>query len=221
MEIAAHVHWIKTSSSNVYLCVDPDGLTLVDTGMPKQTEAILSYVRQIGRQPADIRRILITHADIDHAGSVAALQEVTGATVYASAETAALLREGKSPQHLPWFAQFIVNRFMRYRPVTAQLISEGETLDVLGGLQTVASPGHTLDHHAFFSPSTGVLFTGDAFNTNNNRLQLTPKPITADLPTARRTAHRLLDLKPTFFACGHGTPLKQPDTGPLMQELTV
>jgi glyoxylase-like metal-dependent hydrolase (beta-lactamase superfamily II) len=91
---------------------------------------------------------------------------------------------------------------------------------VLGDLQPLAAPGHTLDHYAFFSPSTGVLFAGDALNTRDDRLQLTPKRITADLPAARRTARRLLDLHPTLFACGHGSPLKQPDTTQLLQELT-
>ena len=222
MEIAANIHWIKTSYSNVYLCIDEDGLTLIDTGMPKQTETILAYVRQLGRQPADIKRILITHADVDHAGSLAELQAQTGATVYSDAATAALLQTGKSPDHLPWLMQQLTNRFFRYGAVDSskiQIVREGDKLEILGGLEPIAAPGHTAEHHAFFSPSTGVLFTGDALNTRDDRLQLTPKRITADLPAARLTAQRLLMLQPAVFACGHGTPLKHPFTEELWREL--
>jgi glyoxylase-like metal-dependent hydrolase (beta-lactamase superfamily II) len=80
-------------------------------------------------------------------------------------------------------------------------------LPLMGGLQALATPGHTLDHFSFYHPATGVLFAGDAVNTRNGRLQHTPRRITADQTAADRSARRLLALAPAVFACGHGTPL--------------
>ena len=58
-------------------------VTIVDTGVPGSEDAILAAVREPGRSPDEIADIVITHADGDHVGSLAALVERTGATVWA------------------------------------------------------------------------------------------------------------------------------------------
>ncbi|HEX6386282.1 MAG TPA: MBL fold metallo-hydrolase [Anaerolineae bacterium] len=210
MQILPDVYWIDGKSSNLYLCVDEDGLTLIDTGSPRRQELVFKTIREIGCQPSDLIRILITHADIDHAGSAAVLQAETAATIYASAATAGFLRRGETPKHLPWPVQVVLNRFMGYTPVAPdaiETVEEGDILPVLGGLHVLATPGHTPDHHAFFSPTHGVLFAGDALNTRGGRIQSTPRLITADEKAARRSAIRLLQLTPAVVACGHGQPM--------------
>ena len=79
MEIFPHLHWLNLGSVNVYLLVEEAGLTLIDTGIPRSEGKILAYVRQLGHEAADIKHIILTHADIDHAGSAKALLEATGA----------------------------------------------------------------------------------------------------------------------------------------------
>ncbi len=208
MEIFPDVHWLDLGVSNVYWGVDQDGLTLIDAGMPRQSHKILSAIRQLGYSPSSLRRILITHADIDHAGSLAALVKATGAAVYAGSDTAAHLRQGRSPEHMPRLMQSLAS-FFRYGSVTQVTeMADGDELPCLGGLKIIASPGHTLEHHAFFSPSKGVLFAGDALNTRGKRLNLTPRRITADMTLARQSARLLLSLRPTLLACGHGRPLR-------------
>ena len=217
-QILPDVYWLD-GGGNFYLCVEEDGLTLVDTGMPKKQEMVWQGVASLDRQPVDIARILITHADIDHVGSLAALQEKSGATVYAGEQTAAFLRKGKPPKHLPWLAHVIVSYFMGYKPVTADVlvtISDGQELPVLGGCLALATPGHTLDHFSFFCPRQGLLFAGDALHTRNGRLQCTPPRITADTEAARRSAIRLLELAPAVIACGHGAPIQDHTSDDLM-----
>ncbi len=219
MEIAPNVHWLDGGSSNFYLCEDADGLTLIDTGMPKRQGQVFEAIEKLGRQPSDLVRILITHADIDHAGSAAVIQTQTKATIYAGPETAALLITGKSPRHMPWLVQFIIDVFMKYKAVeksVIQIFQDGDELPILGGLQVLATPGHTLDHHSFFSPTTGLLFAGDALNTRGDRLQSTEKSITADVDAARQSAIRLLQLTPAIIACGHGKPMSDHDVDDLM-----
>ncbi len=210
MEIFPDVHWLDLGFSNVYLVADTDGLTLVDAGMPRQTRKILSAIAQLGYQPDALRRIVITHADIDHAGSLAALVQATGAAVYAGSPTAALLRQGRGPEHVPVPGpiQFLAGLFRYGSVAQVNEMADGHELPCLGGLRILAAPGHTLEHHAFFSPATGVLFAGDALNTRQDRLNLTPRRITADMTLARQTAHLLLNLRPRLFACGHGRPLR-------------
>lgn len=218
-EIAAGVYWINGGSSNFYLCVEADGLTLIDAGMPRREKLVWALLDELGYRPADLTRILVTHADMDHAGSAAALQAASGARVFASGAAAALLADGRSPKHMPALVQFILG-FIKYRPVPAGVIETvrpGEELPVLGGLTVLATPGHTLDHLSFYSAATGVLFAGDALNTRADRLQPTPPAITADQAAARQSAMALLELAPAVFACGHGTPMATHSSDDVMQ----
>ena len=52
MEIVPGVHLIEgVRGSNVYLLVDDGELLLVDTGMPGNTDSILRYIKELGREP--------------------------------------------------------------------------------------------------------------------------------------------------------------------------
>ena len=220
MQIRPDVYLLRGKASNFYLCVDEDGLTLIDAGMPKEQKLVFDLLRQLGRDPSEIARILITHADIDHAGSLAVIQKATGAQVYAGEMTAHHLQIGKSPDHLPRLLQWFSNTFINYQSVSEsgiEILSDGDVLPVLGGLEVMATPGHTHDHFSFYSPSTGVLFAGDAIDTRNGRLNRTRKSLTADEDKANRSAIRLIDLAPAAFACGHGDPLTGHDSGDLMK----
>lgn len=219
MEIQPNIHWINGGSSNFYLGVDEDGLVLVDSGMPKREKLLWELLNSLNYQPADLKHILVTHADVDHAGSLAVIQQASGAKIYASAKTAVLLPEGRSPKHMPWFAQIIIDTFMRYGKVSADkvtIVQDGDALPLLGGIQVLATPGHTLDHLSFYNPASGVLFAGDAMNTRNGRLQATESRITADVPASRQSVIKLLQLAPVVFACGHGDPFSGHSTKELM-----
>jgi len=210
MEILPGVHWLKAGYANAYLCVEDEGLTLIDSGTPRQAEKILSAVRDLGRAPSELRRILITHADFDHAGSAAELHRRTGATVVAAPLTLDYLRRGRASKHVGGPLASVGDLFNRYKLLPEGALAPavaGSVLPVLGGLQVLATPGHTPDHHAFYSPSRGVLFAGDALSTGSGGLGIAHALITADSGAARRSARQLLRLTPAVFACGHGDPL--------------
>jgi len=84
-----------TKGSHVYAVKGADGVTLIDTSMPGRGEAILSELAANGIQPGDVKRILLTHHDVDHIGSVAYLQDKTGCEVYISANDYPYVMEGK------------------------------------------------------------------------------------------------------------------------------
>src|SRR5919112_1088703 len=55
---------------NAYLVEEDDGLTLIDTALPRSQKAILAAAARLGRP---IVRIALTHAHQDHIGSLDAL----------------------------------------------------------------------------------------------------------------------------------------------------
>lgn len=219
-EISPGIFWINGGASNMFLCRDDARLTLIDAGMPKKQQLVFDAIQELGSQPVDLAQILVTHADIDHVGSLAAIQAESGAAIYAGQQAASLIKAGKSPQHLPRPAQFIANHFFHYQAVTAvniQLFADNDTLPFLGGIQVLASPGHTPDHFSFYCPQSGVLFAGDALDTRKGRINRSAKRITADQIAANQSALRLLELAPAIVACGHGTPLTEHTSAELMR----
>jgi len=219
-EVIPNVYRLAAGYVNLYLCEEADGLTLIDCGTPKKQALVWDAIAELGRQRSDLKQIIVTHADYDHAGSLAAIQAESGAKVFAGAETAVLLQSGKSPKHMPWPVQFILNNFIRFKPVPAtaiEIVADGAMLPIMDGIQVLATPGHTMDHHAFYNPTHGILFTGDALNTRDGRLQSTPPRITANQEAARQSAIRLLELTPAAIACGHGDPSVNHTSNDLMQ----
>ena len=83
MEITPGVHRIENvAGSNAVLLVD-EQMAVVDTGISGNGEAIVDYIRKIGRSPTDLRWILVTHFHFDHSGSAAELKDLTNAQVVA------------------------------------------------------------------------------------------------------------------------------------------
>ena len=203
----------------MYLFADEDGWTLVDTGTPKKQNLVFDTLTELGESPAALKRIIITHTDIDHTGSLAAIQSKTGASVFASKETKPYLLTGKTPEHMPALMQKFVNTFMKFKPITEdciQLVADGDKLPFLGGLEVIQTFGHTMEHYSFYSPVTGVLFAGDALGTRNGRIQSSPKAVTADRDLATQSAIKLLEMAPATLACGHGVPLSNFSTKEIM-----
>lgn len=222
MEVVSGLHWLHGRASNAFLLVEDDGCLLVDGGMGKQID-VLGYLAKIGRKPSDLTHILITHADIDHVGDLASVQQASGARVYAGAISAGLLRDAKMPSHgRDWFND-IMHRLLHYAAIAAEPVQDGQTLPIFGGIDVVACPGHTPDHVAYYATSRGILFSGDALHTRGGKLSESGPFISADHGLAKRSADKLLKLTPAVFAPGHGKPLHTHSADDLMmlrQKLT-
>ena len=86
MEVVPGIHslWQKKGAYvHAYLVETSDGLLLIDTLFDKDAARILALIRQLGRAPQDIRHIIMTHAHRSHLGGLAALKQLSGASVYA------------------------------------------------------------------------------------------------------------------------------------------
>ncbi len=211
MEISPNVHLIPDVIANPYLIVDPDGLTLIDAGLPGSQKKILGYLAARGRRPEDLRRIIITHADTDHVGGLAALKQSTGARVYASAIEAAAIRLGKPSRNIR--SRQLSRRILRaitrlvFRPTPVEveeILSEGQVLPVLNGLQVLETPGHTPGHISLFSPSAGVLFTGDSIVSRDGRLVGSLPALTWDAEKAAESVRKQAALGARVVCSGHG-----------------
>jgi glyoxylase-like metal-dependent hydrolase (beta-lactamase superfamily II) len=234
MEIIPGVHQIEgVTGSNVVLIVDSE-MTLVDTGIAGNGEAIVSYIESIGKKPSDLKRILLTHFHYDHSGSAQELHEATGARIVTHrAETEVsmtgkmLLRKGNEGQDPPtwykWVRGFGRKRILRTEyPDTEvhDVVEQGDTLPALGGIKIVHAPGHTPGSICPFLESPSVLFLGDSVLNNIDRLS---RPLTWDAKNRSQldvSLRSLRDLEAETACFGHGPALKT-DVMTRIQKLTA
>jgi glyoxylase-like metal-dependent hydrolase (beta-lactamase superfamily II) len=211
MEIISGVHVLKNSFVNLYLILEPEGLTLIDTGMPKSgAKLVLETIQNLGRKPTDLKRILITHADPDHTGSVKALKAATGASIYASRHDGEKMALGLLGRPGKGIAGFMSKIFLAAPPPQAAdvFLEDGQELPVLGGLKAIFTPGHTLGHVSYFSSSRKILFAGDSLNTMGNKLQFADGPFTDDFVQGQNSVRIEAALGAEIVCCGHGVPMQ-------------
>jgi glyoxylase-like metal-dependent hydrolase (beta-lactamase superfamily II) len=211
MEIISGVHVLKNSFVNLYLILEPEGLTLIDTGMPKSgAKLVLETIQNLRRNPTDLKRILITHADPDHTGSVQALKAATGATVFASRHDGEKMAVGLPGRPGKGIAGVLTKYLMpAATPQTADVfLEDGQELPVLRGLKAIFTPGHTPGHVSYFSHSQKILFAGDSLNTMGGKLQFMAGPFTDDFVQGQNSVRIEAALGAEIICCGHGVPLQ-------------
>lgn len=118
---------------------------LVDRVRLNPAEAAANQVRALGHDPRDVRHIVMTHLDFDHA---AGLRDFPGATVHLSGAEAYAARHPTGPISRRRYAPFQwgdIGRWRRYNNFGANWFGL-EATRVLDGIDLVWLPGHTKGH---------------------------------------------------------------------------
>ena len=139
-QIFANTYYVGPRGLSVILITSDQGHVLIDGALPESAAAIASSVRALGFKVEDIRVILNSHAHFDHAGGIAELQRLSGATVMATPWSASVFTSGVVPRSDPQFGVA--------PPIAAaqnvKSVKDGDTVR-LGPLALTAheTPGHT------------------------------------------------------------------------------
>ena len=213
MEIVPGVHLVdEARGCNIYLLV-AERLTLVDTGLRGDLPAIERYVKDIGRSPAEIDLVILTHYHPDHIGALPQLRRRYGCRVAIHKLEAPYIEHRISTADLRvWgvagVALSLSRPFALPEPVPVALpLTDGETLPVLGGATVIHTPGHTAGSICLHLPELRLLFTGDALVHVHSRIGVPGFPFTADRRLGRHSLSRLAALPADALCFGHGPPL--------------
>lgn len=131
------------------------------------------HLEEVARAAGRVAAVLVTHDHEDHAPGAPAFAERVGAPLHA------------------------------FRLEGAEHLRDGQRFAASGGSEVVAefTPGHSSDHVAFFVPSEGALFTGDAVVGRGTSFI---DPPDGDLVQYLRSLHRMQELHPRVIYPGHG-----------------
>lgn len=134
--------YVGTRGLSAVLVATPEGLVLIDGGLPQSAPRIAANLQALGFELKDVRYLLNSHPHWDHAGGLAALQRLTGAPVVTTSAGAAAMRRGNSPHGDPQAG--FGEKANAYPPVAViRTIADGGTLTVGGTTFTMyATPGH-------------------------------------------------------------------------------
>ena len=201
MQITEHIHALKIPFK---LRVGPDKtvdrfvfayfifgdqICLIDSGVAGSEAMILDYIKQAGRDPQEIARIVFTHSHADHIGGGQALKEQTGCKIAAHIDAK------------PWIEN--VDRQYAERPIgnfsdlvggSVEIdsgLKDGDEVDLGDGktLEIFHTPGHSKGAISLLFNKDKALFTGDAV----------PKPDTVpiyeDVATSIESIKKLKQIK--------------------------
>jgi glyoxylase-like metal-dependent hydrolase (beta-lactamase superfamily II) len=243
VEIAGGVYGLGSEGVNWYLVEDGGRLTAVDAGLPKFHETLEADLRAIGRAPADVDAVVLTHSDSDHTGVVPALRDAGARVLIHSADDETLRHPGpKKGEAAPARALPRVAWRWRFWKVMGQMtlaggakppkiegaetFADGDVLDVSGRPRVVHTPGHTDGHSVLLFEDRSTLFVGDAlctvnFFTGRRGPQLMPGPTNVSTSQARESLAAIEPLEANLLLPGHGEPWHGSPTAAVAQARAV
>lgn len=210
------IYLLPPTVAHQYLVAGQNGYLLVDVGMPKDYGHLKKFLIKKNISLSQIELVVITHADGDHFGCLAEMQDNTPSIVTAASELEAkAIQAGESSRPLKGkgFLKLLFNLaapLFRSRPAKIdRILTVGEIMPFLGGLEVLDTRGHTPGHLSLWSESTRTLFAGDSIQIRGKNLLPSSGANTWDDTLAIKSFEIQIALKPDRIYAGHGVWLRE------------
>lgn len=213
VEVEDNIYYIDSlrlgaySVSGIYLLVG-DGITLIEASTTHNAPQILDSARELGFDRGDIKRCIVTHIHLDHAGASGWLvEEIPHLKIYAHERG---IKHLADPTRLLESAQMVYGDMKTIVEIHGEILPVPEEnlvgvtnteLDIGGGvtLKIFDAPGHAPHHICVFEPQTGCVFSGEALGhyiPEFDALNPAAAPPSFDLDASLETAQKIRELNP-------------------------
>lgn len=201
---------------------DDQEAVLIDAGIPNRLSVFKEAMTQAGIPFDKLKKIIITHHDLDHIGGLTDLLNAFPHKIdVLAAEAEKPYIEGEKP-HLKITPAFIdqfraalpaelpserreaILHLLAHPPTATvdQIVTDGEELPLYGGMEVIPTPGHTPGHISLYLKQHKILIAGDAFMIDNGRFVEPDNCVDAEL--AKSSLKRLLPYDIQTVICYHG-----------------
>ena len=142
--IAGNLYYVGANDIASFLITGPEGHVLIDGGYPGTPPLIMASIAKLGFDIKDVKVLLNSEHHFDHAGGLAALQEASGAELWASEASAAAIAAGGYDADVPLPMRAIAWAIRYPAPRVDHVFNDGETIRVgTTALTARVTGGHT------------------------------------------------------------------------------
>lgn len=199
---------------------DDQEMILFDCGHKGAIDQLNDKAFSAGFDLNRLTKVIITHHDHDHMGSLADLKrQYPWVKVYASAVEADYIRgkvksvrlkqaeeqikilEDDQKEH----AQKRIDMLRLIEPVEVDgILEDGDVIDVCGEVEVVATPGHLPGHISLYLREFKAMIAGDALVVADGKLYRANPRFTLDKDEAYTSARRFINYAIDTLICYHG-----------------
>lgn len=205
---------LMSGPGNLYptLLWDQEEAVLVDAGLPGMASQFINAIKQAGVSPGKLKRVIITHHDLDHLGSLRDLLEMAPNpfAILAHADEVPYIQGERIPVKMTPKMMSRMEEQMKGMP-KEQLqemrtmmesigkqklkvdlaLGDREELPCCGGIQIIHTPGHTPGHISLYHRESKTLVAGDLLFVEKGKLLPAPSFINADTSMAMASIQKL------------------------------
>jgi glyoxylase-like metal-dependent hydrolase (beta-lactamase superfamily II) len=199
---------------------DKEELILVDAGYPGQLGLFRRAAELKGLDLDLLTKIIITHHDFDHVGSLAEMKRAFPKAKIVSSEIEAAFISGKKKSQRLEQAEHIFKTLPRekrrgalaFQNMLAQIekvdvditVHGGALLPQSGGIRVIATPGHMEGHISLYIEETKTLVSGDAVVIEDGKLSIANPQFTLNIEQVLASLRELLAYDIQRIICYHG-----------------
>ena len=200
---------------HAFLLDDGGALTLIDTMYDDDARHVLAELASIGKKPADIRHIILTHGHKSHIGGLAVLKKGSRAEVCAHEWEVDIIAGRRKASRVSLVPQKPLSVYGLQvglalglgRHTPCEVDRRLKSGDHVGPLQVVSTPGHTPGCLSFWWPERRALFAGDVIATWPEFAAGWPG-LTLDNDQNLKSVGQLTDFSSAeILGIGHGEPI--------------
>jgi len=198
---------------------------LVDAGLPDMARQFIDAIAQTGVSLEKLGRVIITHHDLDHLGSMRDLQQMVPnpIEILAHADEVPYIQGEQTPVKLTPKMLAQMEELMKDMPEenrqamrgmketiakqklkVARTVGDGEELPYCGGIQIIHTPGHTPGHICLYHKPSKTLIAGDLLFVERGKLSPAPPFINADSSLAMTSIEKLFGYDIASVIAYHG-----------------
>lgn len=176
----------------------PTGLLLIDVGFPGLVDQVGDNLAATGHGWDDVRAVILTHQDGDHAGGLEEVLDRTDVVVYAHERCAPYVDGRKQPIKSPEGERYPAV------DVDVELVDGVRFRTAAGAMDVVFTPGHAPGHIALHFPAERLLLAADALTADASGLAGPSEEYTLAMDEALESVETLADREIDRIHCYHG-----------------